>query len=799
MLLVTRGRFVEATAELERASALDPLSLITKTISGYPFYYARDYARAVERFREVIEMDHNYSMAHFRLGLTYAQEELYDEAIVELGQSVQLSGDRDTIAALGYVYGRSGQLSEARAALAELGVREQKGFVSSYDRVLVYLGLGEAEAALDWLEKAYEERSYWLIYLEVDPALDPLRDHPRFATLRDKVFGPATHAGTPVVAKSSATIIPSWQSSRWLRVLAPVLLLLLIGAGLAFITKRFVWRDARSSNLKPPLPFQNIKLRRITDSGDISDVALSPDGKSVAYATTRNVLWIQNLATGSRLQLFAESEKEERRGLSFSPDGNQLYFYQAFERKKPQLMRIPVLGGPAERVLEDFNTWTALAPDGKRFAFVRWHLERGEQSLIIADGKTERTVISRKIPDYFELWGKTVAWSPDGKLLACIEGQPQNTKTVLSLLIVNAADGSEVRLPNQGRHWNQLYDLTWLPSGNGLLISAREDSSSTNQIWRVSYPEGEWRKVQNDLNNYEKFSVSTDSSRMVAVQATNFSNLWLLPKADLRNARQLTFGNRRTDGWGGLSWTPDGRIVYASNAGGSRQVWIADESGANQKQLTFNNESSTQPFVSPDGHYVVFTAYRDNKPHIWRMDLDGANAMQLTDGQGESWPAITPDGRDVIYTSESSPYATTWSVPIIGGVAPKQLTADYPLGQANPSPDGKLLAAGFYDASSQSPWRLGIFPGTGGQPITSFNRPLVSLPGWTPDSQSVIFVDQNYPYLWQQSIHGGDPVKLLSLVPPERIYNFAFSRDNSLLVIARGRPERDALLIEDIK
>jgi hypothetical protein len=75
----------------------------------------------------------------------------------------------------------------------------------------------------------------------------------------------------------------------------------------------------------------------------------------------------------------------------------------------------------------------------------------------------------------------------------------------------------------------------------------------------------------------------------------------------------------------------------------------------------------------------------------------------------------------------------------------------------------------------------------------------VSLPGWTPDSQSVIFVDQNYPYLWQQSIHGGDPVKLLSLVPPERIYNFAFSRDNSLLVIARGRPERDALLIEDIK
>jgi len=196
MLLVARGRFEEATAKLEHAQELDPLSLITKTISGYSFYYGRSYQKAVERLREVIEMDQNYSMAHFRLGLTYAQQRRYEEALAELQQSTLLSGDRDVVAALGYVYGLAGIRSEAQAALVELKKREESGFVSAYDKTLVYLGLGDIELALDWLEKAYEERSYWLIYIEVDPVLDQLRSNPRFAELLRKVVGPDEEVST---------------------------------------------------------------------------------------------------------------------------------------------------------------------------------------------------------------------------------------------------------------------------------------------------------------------------------------------------------------------------------------------------------------------------------------------------------------------------------------------------------------------------------------------------------------------------------------------------------------------------
>lgn len=118
----------------------------------------------------------------------------------------------------------------------------------------------------------------------------------------------------------------------------------------------------------------------------------------------------------------------------------------------------------------------------------------------------------------------------------------------------------------------------------------------------------------------------------------------------------------------GISWTPDGKIVYATNAGGKWEIWKIDADGANQKQLTQNcagNDSCSQPVVSPDGSYIVFHATLNGVKNIWRMDTDGANAAQLTDDGGFS-PSITPDGRFVIY-SRWTPASTLWQVPIEGG------------------------------------------------------------------------------------------------------------------------------------
>ena len=188
MFLTAVGRFDEAAAELERARDLDPLSPIIKVIGGYPFYYSRRFEEAARRFQTVIAADAGYSMAHFRLGLTRAQQGRYDEAIREFETSVSLSNDRDAIAALGYVNSLTGNRSQAESAESELAERERDGFVSAYNRALVRIGMGDLDAAMDWLERAFDERSYWLIYINVDPALDPLRENPRFTALLDKVF-----------------------------------------------------------------------------------------------------------------------------------------------------------------------------------------------------------------------------------------------------------------------------------------------------------------------------------------------------------------------------------------------------------------------------------------------------------------------------------------------------------------------------------------------------------------------------------------------------------------------------------
>lgn len=181
------GRFDESTAEMKRAQEIDPLSLSAIAHIGIPLYYARNYDQAIEQFRKALEVDPNFSNALFRLGLAYEQNGMYEKAIAEFQKVVSISGDRDAVAALGHVYAVSGDRDEARKALAELKNRSKQEYVPSYDLAIIHLGLGETDQAFERLEEAYEERSYWLSYLGVDPILDSLRRDPRFLDLLRRV------------------------------------------------------------------------------------------------------------------------------------------------------------------------------------------------------------------------------------------------------------------------------------------------------------------------------------------------------------------------------------------------------------------------------------------------------------------------------------------------------------------------------------------------------------------------------------------------------------------------------------
>lgn len=186
IFLTAMGRFDDAQKALERAQTLDPLSRIHATIAGYPAYYSRQFEAAARQFRHVLQLDPGFSMAHFRLGLALAQLGRFDAAIDSLLTSKGLSNDRDVVAALGLVYAMKGDRSHAEAAIAELHERSQDTFVSPYQMAAIHAALGDHESAFEWLDRAVTQRSYWVIYLNVDPALDPLRSDPRFDALRSR-------------------------------------------------------------------------------------------------------------------------------------------------------------------------------------------------------------------------------------------------------------------------------------------------------------------------------------------------------------------------------------------------------------------------------------------------------------------------------------------------------------------------------------------------------------------------------------------------------------------------------------
>jgi DNA-binding winged helix-turn-helix (wHTH) protein/lipoprotein NlpI len=182
--LTAMGRFDEAQAALDRAQTLDPLSRISATIAGYPAYYSRNFDAAVRQFRHVLQLDPGFSMAHFRLGLALAQQGRHQAAIEELTISRGLSNDRDVVAAIGLVHAMMGDRTLADAAIAELHERSRDTFVSPYTMATIHAALGDADQAFEWLGRALVDRSYWVIYLNVDPALDVLRADPRFDALR---------------------------------------------------------------------------------------------------------------------------------------------------------------------------------------------------------------------------------------------------------------------------------------------------------------------------------------------------------------------------------------------------------------------------------------------------------------------------------------------------------------------------------------------------------------------------------------------------------------------------------------
>jgi len=184
LYLMAMGRTNESLAQMTRARELDPLSISMNFSLGWRLYMARKYDQAIEQLQNTLEMDPNFALPRMVLGQAYEQKNAYPQALSELQKAVGISHDSpQMLGALGHAYGASGNRSEAEKVLAKLMEQSKTQYVSPFYVAIVYVGLAENDKAVDWLEKAYRDRSNAIVFAKVDPQFEPLRSTPRFQAL----------------------------------------------------------------------------------------------------------------------------------------------------------------------------------------------------------------------------------------------------------------------------------------------------------------------------------------------------------------------------------------------------------------------------------------------------------------------------------------------------------------------------------------------------------------------------------------------------------------------------------------
>ncbi len=184
--LTAMGRFPEAIAHMREAQERDPLSLIANAALGWSLYYARNYTEAVAQFHRTLELYPDFELAHLWQSQALTAEGELDAAMREIGEAVRLSkGTSLTRAALAHVLAAAGRRDSARAVIA--GLVKGEGYVPSFEIAKAYLALADRPKAMEWLERAYEERAHSMAFLAVDPQLDDLKNYPGFEALRRRV------------------------------------------------------------------------------------------------------------------------------------------------------------------------------------------------------------------------------------------------------------------------------------------------------------------------------------------------------------------------------------------------------------------------------------------------------------------------------------------------------------------------------------------------------------------------------------------------------------------------------------
>ncbi len=579
---------------------------------------------------------------------------------------------------------------------------------------------------------------------------------------------------------------------------APVFKWLLVGVSILTaiaILFTLTWRAIHRRIV--PLPFDSMEMTRLTLPGPVTDAAIAPDGKNVAYllqGSEAPSVWIRPLSSTVDKRM-ATLEPGNYQDVIYSPDGAYLYYVQT-TNLAGTLYRIRSTGGRAEKVLSNVTGRISFSPGGRRIAFIRLDMTHWEESLIVAnsDGNNERELATRRRPYYYSRSG--VAWARDGNSVFCLAGrEPFYTANAYHIVQVALSNGRET--PVAGRTWAQAGSLVSSVDGRMLIIGASEHSDEELQLWRVSYPEGHVTRITRDLSNYAKLSLTANSQTLLAIRRERTEDLWTLPADNSEAARQISSGD--IPGLNSATWTPKGDIVYSASTGQFLNLWKMNAAGENLNQLSRASADQTEVAATPDGRYLLYHA----GGKVWRMNADGSEPRQLTTGNLDVHPVPSPDSRWVVYASFQgwSPgiggKPMIWKVPIQGG-EPIQVTNDTNSIPAV-SPDGKLIACAYFIFDKpQSTAKIGVYPFEGGPAVKVFDRPDGSDDKvyWSADGKSLEYIVSrgDVSNIWRQPLQGGEPAPITHF-QTDRLFFLSPRPSSKRLLLGRGKELTELVLI----
>ena len=596
----------------------------------------------------------------------------------------------------------------------------------------------------------------------------------------------AVEAAPPVPAPSSGSVIvAAAQKHKW-RTGITLLFVAVILAAAAFGIYSFALRTKH-------LPFEHFSITKLTNNGQVHLATISPDGKYLLHALDNNgpqSLWLLHIPTGSNTQVVPPMDTHYD-GLTFSPDGNYLYFVRRDESEHTlsSLYRAPVLGGNPQLVVKDVDSPVTFSPDGHEFAFLRMRGSTKLADLLIAhsDGSPDRSLFSKQSLSS-DSW--TPAWSPDGKNILIPVTLPAEDKAGGFLSVDQVSGKQQLALLSGDLDYA---DPVWFPDGSGLVVVATSVKGGlvSRQLGVVNYPQGDFRPFTSDTNNYVRPSLSSDGRSLVANQIQSYYPLYVAP-ATAPDSLRLVPLSSRAPFWR-WDWTNDGHLLLPQLP----DIRLVNPDGGESVLFSDSQHISDQVTSCGSNYFVFRSAGRSNRAsfNLWRADATGANLKQLTFGLNEADPQCSADGKWV-YFVDYGDNKKLKRLTIDGG--PAETVLETPFWAGDLSPDSKTLVIIDADQSNQK-LILKLYSVDDKKFVFHDLDQRAEPPiRFMPDGKGVAYTvkEKGVDNLWVQPLDAS-PFHPLTHFTSEKIVAFAFSRDGSKIAMERGHTESDAVLLRD--